>query len=147
VAYSNDLKQQFLDVNQEDITAEGAVSKIVARQMAAGALRKTGADFALSVTGIAGPSGGTPGKPVGTVFIGLAAGGKVIVVRQFNPYDRETFKQVTSNQALELLRQALLKPTKSARQASSVNPSATKKPAVVTAGSRIPISIKRRYRR
>jgi nicotinamide-nucleotide amidase len=62
----------------------------------------------LSVTGIAGPSGGTPGKPVGTVFIGLAEPSGTLVELQFNPYDRETFKQVTTQQALELLRRTIL---------------------------------------
>jgi nicotinamide-nucleotide amidase len=66
-----------------------------------------GADFALAITGIAGPSGGTPAKPVGTVFIGLAAAGETVVRNYFNLYDRETFKLVTSQQALELLRQRL----------------------------------------
>jgi nicotinamide-nucleotide amidase len=76
--------------------------------MAEGARRETQADYALSVTGIAGPSGGTPGKPVGTVFIGLAGPSGTVIQRQFNPYDRETFKQVTSQQALELLRRTIL---------------------------------------
>ena len=62
----------------------------------------------MSVTGIAGPSGGTPGKPVGTVFIGLAGPTGTVVERNFNPFDRETFKQVTSQQALELLRRTIL---------------------------------------
>ena len=83
-------------------------SKPVAREMAEGARRETKADYALSVTGIAGPSGGTPGKPVGTVFIGLAGPSGTVIQRQFNPYDRETFKQVTSQQALELLRRTIL---------------------------------------
>jgi nicotinamide-nucleotide amidase len=86
----------------------GAVSKPVAREMAEGARQQTRADYALSVTGIAGPTGGTPDKPVGTVFIGLAGPGGTVVERQFNPYDRETFKQVTAQQALELLRRAIL---------------------------------------
>jgi len=60
------------------------------------------------VTGIAGPSGGTPEKPVGTVFIGLAGPSGTVVERQLNPYDRETFKQVTAQQALELLRRTIL---------------------------------------
>jgi len=63
----------------------------------------------LSITGIAGPSGGTPDKPVGTVFIGLAGNFSTIVMRFFNPFDRETFKQVTAQQALDLLRRRVQK--------------------------------------
>ena len=76
--------------------------------MAEGSRRETGADFALSVTGIAGPMGGSEAKPVGTVFIGLASARGTAVLKQFNPYDRETFKQATANQALEMLRRAIL---------------------------------------
>ena len=76
--------------------------------MAEGARKTLGSRYALSVTGIAGPSGGTPEKPVGTVFIGLATPEKTMVEKYFNPYDRETFKEVTTHQALELLRRSLL---------------------------------------
>jgi nicotinamide-nucleotide amidase len=78
--------------------------------MAEGARKVLRADYALSVTGIAGPSGGTTEKPVGTVFIALAGPTKTVVQRRFNPYDRETFKQVTSAQALNLLRKSILRP-------------------------------------
>jgi nicotinamide-nucleotide amidase len=108
VTYSNEAKQRFLGVRAETLKEHGAVSEPVAREMAEGAVRQTGADYAISVTGIAGPSGGTPDKPVGTVFIGLAAKDGVEVVKNFNPYDRETFKQITAQQAMELLRQKLL---------------------------------------
>jgi nicotinamide-nucleotide amidase len=108
VTYSNAAKQKFVGVRAETLDQHGAVSKPVAREMAEGARRETQADYALSVTGIAGPSGGTPGKPVGTVFIGLAGPSGTVVQRQFNPYDRETFKQITTQQALELLRRTML---------------------------------------
>ena len=108
VTYSNAAKQKFLGVRAETLAAHGAVSEPTAREMAEGARRETGADFALSVTGIAGPGGGSEAKPVGTVFIGLAGPTGTMVLQQFNPYDRETFKQATANQALELLRRALL---------------------------------------
>ena len=72
VTYSNAAKQKFLGVRAETLARHGAVSEAVAREMAEGARQQTQADYALSVTGIAGPSGGTPEKPVGTVFIGLA---------------------------------------------------------------------------
>ncbi|HWH69171.1 MAG TPA: competence/damage-inducible protein A [Candidatus Sulfotelmatobacter sp.] len=109
VTYSNAAKQKFLGVQPETLAQHGAVSEPVARQMAEGARQATGADYALSVTGIAGPGGGTPAKPVGTVFIGLAGPFATVVLHQFNPWDRETFKQVTAQQALELLRRKLLK--------------------------------------
>jgi nicotinamide-nucleotide amidase len=108
VTYSNAAKQKFLGVHAETLDQHGAVSKPVAREMAEGARQQTQADYALSVTGIAGPSGGTPGKAVGTVFIGLAEPSGTLVELQFNPYDRETFKQVTTQQALELLRRTIL---------------------------------------
>jgi nicotinamide-nucleotide amidase len=83
------------------------VSETVAEEMAEGVRRETGTDYALSVTGIAGPSGGTSTKPVGTVFIGLAGPFKTIVERHYNAFDRETFKQVTAQQAFDLLRRNL----------------------------------------
>jgi len=76
--------------------------------MAEGARERTGSDYAISVTGIAGPSGGTEAKPVGTVFIGLAKNRGTQVRQHRNNYDRETFKYVTSQQALEMLRRAIL---------------------------------------
>jgi nicotinamide-nucleotide amidase len=108
VTYSNTAKQKFLGVQGGTLARHGAVSEPVAREMAEGARRQTGADYALSVTGIAGPSGGTPEKPVGTVFLGLAGPAGTIVERNLNPYDRETFKQVTTQQALEFLRRTVL---------------------------------------
>jgi nicotinamide-nucleotide amidase len=108
VAYSNDIKLSALGVAPETLAAHGAVSEPVAREMAEGARRISGADYALAVTGIAGPGGGTPEKPVGTVFLALAREGPTAVHRASNTWDRETFKHVTSQQALELLRRALL---------------------------------------
>jgi len=107
VTYSNAAKQAFLGVKAETMAAHGAVSEAVAREMAEGCRARTGADFALGVTGIAGPSGGTPEKPVGTVFIALASAAGTKVINPVNRYDRETFKYLTCMQALELLRRAL----------------------------------------
>jgi len=109
VTYSNAAKQTFLGVTRESLEEHGAVSQPVAKEMAEGARRQTESDYAISVTGIAGPSGGTDTKPVGTVFIGLASSQGTVVRHHRNAYDRETFKYVTSQQALELLRQAILK--------------------------------------
>lgn len=110
VTYSNEAKQQFLGVNTDTLAEHGAISKPVAKEMAEGAKQRTNSDYALSVTGIAGPSGGTEQKPVGTVFIGLAGPFETIVLKNYNPYDRETFKQVTADQALNLLRLKLIRP-------------------------------------
>ena len=107
VTYSNAAKQGFLGVNAQTIAEHGAVSEPVAREMAEGARRETGSTYALSVTGVAGPSGGTPAKPVGTVFIGLAGPSDTVIVQNLNPLDRESFKQLTAQQALELLRQKM----------------------------------------
>lgn len=109
-SYSNEAKQKILGVDPEVIRLHGAVSEQCCRQMAEGARRITGATYALSVTGIAGPGGGTPDKPVGTVFIGLAGPFETIVESRFNSMDRETFKQVTAHQALNLLRRKALCP-------------------------------------
>lgn len=109
VAYSNASKQKFLGVGPKTLAAHGAVSAAVAREMAEGARRKFGADFALAVTGIAGPGGGTKAKPVGTVFIALAGALGATVERRFNPCERKKFKEVTAQQALILLRSELLK--------------------------------------
>ena len=109
VSYANPAKEKLLGVLAESLAAHGAVSEAVAREMAAGAREKFGADFALAVTGIAGPGGGSPEKPVGTVFIALASAAGVEAREFLNVWDRATFKQVTATQALEWLRRALSK--------------------------------------
>ena len=91
------------------IEAHGAVSESVAVAMAGGALEKSGADYALSLTGIAGPGGGSEEKPVGLVFIALAHRGKPTLCKEFRlPRDRETFKQIATQTALDMLRRKLI---------------------------------------
>jgi len=103
VAYGNEVKVKFLGVHPDTLKKHGAVSEAVAREMAEGARKKFSADFAIAVTGIAGPGGGTKGKPVGTVFIAVAYDFGTVVERRLNCFGREKFKQVTANQALKLL--------------------------------------------
>jgi nicotinamide-nucleotide amidase len=110
VTYSNEAKQAFLGVGKQTLVEHGAVSDATALEMAKGARQKTGADYAISVTGIAGPAGGSDGKPVGTVWIGLATNQGAIAKMRLNAFDRETFKYVTSQQALDMLRRELLRP-------------------------------------
>jgi nicotinamide-nucleotide amidase len=110
VAYSNAAKQKFLGVRAQTLAARGAVSEAVAREMAEGARKKFGADFALGVTGIAGPGGGTRNKPVGTVFIALSGAFGTVVERRLNFQARTIFKETTVRQALELLSSRLVKP-------------------------------------
>ena len=108
VVYANSAKENFLGVHAETLTKHGAVSEAVAHEMAGGAREKFGADFALAVTGIAGPGGGTPEKPVGTVFVALASAAGVEVKKFLNVWERAVFKQVTATQALEMLRRRLV---------------------------------------
>ncbi len=109
VTYANEAKERMLGVDPQLIAAHGAVSEKVARAMAEGARQQSNATFALATTGIAGPAGGTEEKPVGTVFVALAAQGAATQVRQcYFPDDRPTFKELTTQAALEMLRRALL---------------------------------------
>jgi len=109
VTYADAAKTSDLGVDAELISANGAVSAPVALAMAEGALRKAEADFALALTGIAGPDGGTPAKPVGLVFIALARHGRETLRRECRfPTDRETFKQLATQTALDMLRREIL---------------------------------------
>lgn len=109
VTYANAAKQQHLGVPADWIEQHGAVSEPVAQAMAEGALRVSAADHALALTGIAGPSGGSDAKPVGTVFIGLASqGAETVVKRFFYPGTRDRFKLLVSQAALDMLRRRLM---------------------------------------
>jgi competence/damage-inducible protein CinA-like protein len=109
VTYSNESKQRLLRVREEILAQHGAVSEATAREMADGVRRTSKTDFALAVTGIAGPGGGTEEKPVGTVYIALATPETTTVHHYVFQYDRETFKFVTSQTALDLLRREILR--------------------------------------
>ncbi len=108
VTYANEAKTQYLGVPAELIAQHGAVSAEVAAAMAAGCLRVSGADHAVAVTGIAGPGGGSPEKPSGTVFVALASKGHDVEVRKrWFSGDRERFKILTSQTALDFVRRRL----------------------------------------
>ncbi len=108
VAYANEVKRQRLGVEARALEQEGAVSETVARQMARGVRKRLGADLGISTTGVAGPSGGTPEKPVGTVWIACAdAAGDVARAFRFGG-DRATNKELSTTAALELARRYLL---------------------------------------
>lgn len=107
ITYSNEAKQKLLGVDKEALERFGAVSEIVASQMAQGAALAAGAEAALAVTGIAGPDGGTEEKPVGLVYIGCYLNGKVTVTRNQFTGTRLMIRQETTKQALELLLKCL----------------------------------------
>ena len=108
VTYSNESKSSLLGVPAELIAVHGAVSPEVVQAMAEGALQKSGARFALATSGIAGPQGGTPEKPIGLVCLALAEkGGETIVWRENIPTDRITFKQAVTQSVLDRLRNRL----------------------------------------
>jgi nicotinamide-nucleotide amidase len=105
VTYSNESKMRRLGVPRVILKKNGAVSEAVVRAMAAGALRRTNAHVAVAVTGIAGPDGAVPGKPVGTVWLGWATrrGGAIRVGTQLKHFrgDRESVRRKTVQLALE----------------------------------------------
>jgi nicotinamide-nucleotide amidase len=108
VTYANEAKSGMLGVSAQDIETHGAVSEVVARAMAEGALRASGACIAVSVTGIAGPGGGTEEKPVGTAWLAVAVkGGETEAFRIYHPRSRKDFKLAVSQAALEAVRRRL----------------------------------------
>jgi nicotinamide-nucleotide amidase len=108
VTYSNEAKHQMIGVPMPLIEIHGAVSEQVAAAMANGALARSRAAIAVSVTGVAGPSGGSADKPVGLVWFGLArTGAPVITERRVFPGDRTTIRAATVDHAFTMIRAAL----------------------------------------
>ena len=103
IPYSNELKKGILDVNEDTLKKYGAVSKQAAREMAVNIRKLTGSDIGVSVTGIAGPGGGTPKKPVGLVFMHLNAEDRDIGEYRLFPGDREVVKIRTVNYCLNMI--------------------------------------------
>ena len=110
ITYANSAKNDVLNVDSKLIEKNGAVSEAVARAMGEGARTRAASTYGLATTGIAGPTGGSDEKPVGTVYIALASEDSDTVARKFLfPTDRATFKQLAAQAALDLLRRRLLK--------------------------------------
>lgn len=110
VVYSNDAKVALLGVDAASIAAHGAVSEPVALALATGARERAGVEYGIAVTGIAGPGGGSPDKPVGTVYVALAGPDGLQRVRRLSlPGEREQVKFQASQAALDLLRRELLR--------------------------------------
>lgn len=109
VSYANQAKEVLLGVNNNNLFKYGAVSEVVAREMAEGVRHLLGSDIGLSTTGIAGPDGGTDDKPVGLVYIALAYPGGVIVEKELFAGNRESVRNMTVEAALNILRLFLLK--------------------------------------
>jgi PncC family amidohydrolase len=103
ISYSNEVKESILGVPEETLIEHGAVSEETAQAMAQGARRLLGTDVALSVTGIAGPTGGTTEKPVGLVYVGLAAEGADLWEKHIWQGDRAQNKEQSAEAALKLL--------------------------------------------
>jgi len=109
VCYANQAKIDILDVDPKLIEKHGAASEAVARALAERARACAASTYALATTGIAGPTGGSPEKPVGTVYIALAGPDDILVKKLFFPSDRETFKQLAAQAAFDLLRRKLIR--------------------------------------
>ena len=109
VAYANEAKRDILGVNYDDILEHGAVSECVARQMAEGVRRITGADYAIATTGIAGPAGGSEAKPVGTVWMAIATPQRTVAMMRASGSDRGQIINRASAYAIEMLYKELKK--------------------------------------
>lgn len=103
VCYSNGVKERLLNVSSQTLIDHGAVSEQTAREMALGARALFGVDYAVSVTGIAGPGGGSPEKPVGLTYIGVAWSGGIEVQRHVWTGSRIENKQSSADAAFRLL--------------------------------------------
>ena len=107
MTYSNAAKVRDIGVSERTLADHGAVSEATVREMAAGALRVSGVDVGVAISGIAGPDGGTPTKPVGTVWFGLATrrGSDVVITAEMQLFggDRELVRRRSVERALELV--------------------------------------------
>jgi len=102
-AYANSIKEQILGVSPVTLREHGAVSEQCAKEMAFGALKASGADIGVSITGIAGPGGGTDGKPVGTVYIACVHENKINIIHLRIAGDRRHIRNESVRQALIMI--------------------------------------------
>ena len=107
ISYSNEVKERLLGVEEETLIAHGAVSEETAREMVTGARDLFRTSTAIAVTGIAGPGGATPTKPVGLVYIAVADGPRVVVCRNIFKGDREQVRSQTVATACDLMRELI----------------------------------------
>ena len=103
VTYSNESKERILGVSHSSLIEHGAVSEAVAREMAEGSLKVYGSDIAGSVTGIAGPEGGTPEKPVGTVWMAVTDGKRAVTYENHFKGDRKDIREQTAKVLIDRL--------------------------------------------
>lgn len=103
VTYSNNAKERILGVSHQTLMDHGAVSMETASEMAKGTIDAYESDVAVSVTGIAGPGGATPEKPVGLVYIAVADGPRVVVTKNLFQGDRQSIRNQTAVEAIKLL--------------------------------------------
>mgnify|MGYP003898363881 FL=1 len=104
ISYANEVKQNLIDVNETSLQSHGAVSELVAKEMAEGVRKRFGSDIGLATTGIAGPGGGTTTKPVGLVYIALAHRKGVLVEKKQFSGNRQSIRNMTVESALNMLR-------------------------------------------
>jgi len=109
VTYANEAKSSQLGVSSETLASQGAVCEEVVRQMVRGAIERSGSDYAIAVSGIAGPGGGTPDKPVGLVYIAAGSKERCAVEKKNFPNGREVCRIRTATAALDLLRREFLR--------------------------------------
>lgn len=108
ISYSYQAKEDLLQVNKTTIETQGAVSEEVVIEMAKGALKNIKSDYVIAVSGIMGPHGGLPGKPVGTVWVAVGSAKKIETQKLYFPYDRMRNIQLTAANALNMLRKFIL---------------------------------------
>jgi nicotinamide-nucleotide amidase len=108
VTYANHIKHSVLGVDEATLETEGAVSEPVVRQMLAGALARSGADIGVAVSGVAGPDGGTPDKPLGTVWLAWGTATDIHTYKTVLPTDRAMFQKLVAAAGLDLIRRQLL---------------------------------------
>ena len=107
ISYANEIKSQWLEVKEETLITYGAVSKECVEEMLKGIIKLASADCAIAVSGIAGPTGGTDMKPVGTVYVGIQIKGNIVVEHSLFKGDREAVQEQAKDTAIALFKKNL----------------------------------------